>query len=379
MPLMTLRATQGSETKRLAAFFCILCSCSKPSNAPEGSGPQEACVNSLGDDVNHNHDEHGHDTTDEHAHGTNQTTREDSLPEILSETGLYADIQSKQINEFILEFQPSFQLWSDDAAKARWAYIPECETIDTSDMNNWQFPVGTRLFKEFSVDGVRIETRIIERLGTGPRDFAYASYIWNHNESEATRVAEDGLLGAKGTNHDIPSKQECLRCHGSYALGGGRPSRALGFSALQLSHDGDGTTLNTLIENNRLSRNPMFTIGFPGSGVEKEALGYLHANCGSCHNNTIDGLPQTDLNFWIDTTITDPEATGTWLTAIDQPTVLFKDQHISGRIVPGNPDESAVVYRMSQRGNNAQMPPLATHAVDEIGLSVVTEWIEGLQ
>ena len=55
-------------------------------------------------------------------------------------------------------------------------------------MDNWDVPVGTRFFKEFSLDGKRIETRIISRIADGPRDFAYASYLWNASETEATRV-----------------------------------------------------------------------------------------------------------------------------------------------------------------------------------------------
>ena len=49
------------------------------------------------------------------------------------------------------------------------------------------------------------------------------------------------------------------------------------------------------------------------------------------------------------------------------------------RVVPGDPDNSALVWRMEQRDEtDAQMPPLATDEVDEVGVSVVTAWIEGL-
>ena len=113
---------------------------------------------------------------------------EDALPEKLSETPLYADIGAKTVHPALRHYTPEYQLWSDGADKERWVYVPECSSVDTSDMDNWDVPVGTRFFKEFSLDGKRIETRIISRISDGPRDFAYASYLWNASETEATRV-----------------------------------------------------------------------------------------------------------------------------------------------------------------------------------------------
>jgi hypothetical protein len=302
-------------------------------------------------------------------------TREDVLPQLLSNTGLYSDIETKEIHPAMYFFIPQFSLWSDGAIKKRWAYIPECETIDTQDINDWQFPVGSRFFKEFSVDGMLVETRIIERIGTGPRDFAFASYLWNEDESEAERVSEEGVQRAKDTDHDIPSRMDCLRCHGSYATGGGRPSRGLGFSAMQLSHDQDGITLQKLIDDNRLSHPPDEVFSIPGDVQTQQALGYLHANCGSCHNQSKDGLPQFDMNLWLDVGFSSPESTGVWTTTVDTQNQIFHDQHVDARIVSGIPARSSLVYRMKQRGNIGQMPPIASHKIDEEGLQIISEWI----
>ena len=338
-------------------------------DSTEGDSDTDPCVNSLpADQVPQTEPEFG----------VSMPVREDALPTLLSETGLYNDIGSKEINPAVSAFTPRFQLWSDGADKSRWAYIPECEVVDTSDMNDWRFPVGTRFFKEFSVDGKRIETRLIERIGDGPRDFAYASYQWNDNETEAHRVDEDGLEDAGGTQHDIPSKSACLRCHGTYARGGGRPSRALGFSALQLSHEDSEVTLDTLVSDGRLSDPPTVTIDVPGDPVTVAALGTLHANCGNCHNDTTDGLPQVDLSLWLDVNLDSVEQSATWRTAVGQPNITFNDQHVSARIAPGLPDESAVLYRMKQRGNNAQMPPLASETPDADGIAAVQAWVESL-
>lgn len=341
-----------------------------PEDTQQVAQPQELCQDTFpADQVS---DE---DITE---YGLELPTRESALPELLSQTPLYADILNKDIHPAVHAFTPSYQLWSDAADKQRWVYLPECTPIDTSNMNDWQFPVGTRFFKEFSVDGRRIETRIIERIGTGPRDFAFASYLWNESETEAQRVSPQGIRRAHGTDHDVPSHAECLRCHGTYSLGGGRLSRGLGFSAIQLSHENEGLTLSALIDDGQLSHPPDTEIRIPGTEQEQAVLGYLHANCGNCHNDSKDGLPQFDMNLWLNVEHTTPQETGLWQTAISQETQIFKDQHVSGRIVAGSPQSSALFYRMSQRGNIAQMPPIASKMPDHEGLMLIADWIEAL-
>jgi hypothetical protein len=302
--------------------------------------------------------------------------KEEALPDKLSETGLYTDILNKTVAPAQIHYTPQFQLWSDGADKDRWAYIPDGKVVNTTDMNNWSVPVGSRFFKEFSVDGRRIETRLIERVGSGPRDFAFVSYLWNEDETEATKVSPEGLQNASGTNHDVPSKLGCLRCHGTHPLGGGRASRMLGFSAIQLSHDDTDTSIGDITD--KLSHPPEESFTVPGDSTAQAALGYLHANCGNCHNDGPDRIPQVNLSFWLNVEDTTVEETEAWETAVSQANAIFNDQHVIGRIAPGNPEESAVIYRMSQRGNTAQMPPLATETTDETGVSAVTDWIRSL-
>src|ERR1043165_6412078 len=57
-----------------------------------------------------------------------------------------------------LSFSPQYPLWSDGAHKRRWIYLPPGTAIDASRLDAWEFPIGTRLWKEFSLGGP-IETR----------------------------------------------------------------------------------------------------------------------------------------------------------------------------------------------------------------------------
>ena len=82
------------------------------------------------------------------------------LPEHLSETGLYADIATGELAPGVAPFTPRFSLWSDGSEKQRWLLLPDGAQIDTSNMDEWTFPEGTKVWKQFSSAGVRLETRL---------------------------------------------------------------------------------------------------------------------------------------------------------------------------------------------------------------------------
>jgi hypothetical protein len=82
-------------------------------------------------------------------------------PEKLSETGLYSDIATKTLAPDVMSYSVRFPLWSDGADKQRFLYLPAGSQIDTSWMDVWTFPIGTKAFKQFSLAGL-IETRMLE-------------------------------------------------------------------------------------------------------------------------------------------------------------------------------------------------------------------------
>ena len=51
--------------------------------------------------------------------------------------------------------------------KTRWVYLPPDTTIDTSNMDEWNFPVGTKFWKQFVVGGVIVETRMLHKTAPG--------------------------------------------------------------------------------------------------------------------------------------------------------------------------------------------------------------------
>jgi hypothetical protein len=47
-------------------------------------------------------------------------------------------------------------------------------------------------------------------------------------------------------------------------------------------------------------------------------------------------------------------------------------------VVPGEPSQSALIERMSERGTDAQMPVLGTELVHPEGIEIVEAWIRSL-
>ncbi len=293
-------------------------------------------------------------------------SRTDALPRALSATGLFADIASNTLAEGVLAYQPQFELWSDGAEKSRWVWLPPDTRIDTGDMDEWGFPDGTRFWKEFRRNGVRIETRLLVKRGAD--DWLALAYRWTEDQRDAIAVPF-GVVDANGTTHDIPAAGECVACHG------GRSSFVLGFSAIQLSAPATPgqIDLDGLIATERLSQPPLGRFEIPGTADERAALGYLHANCSHCHNQARPASapcfdPQRSFDFSLATnTLARTADTATYRTAIGDV------------IEPGKPDDSAVIRLMSHRGLFRQMPPLATEQVDDASVTLLSRWIENLE
>lgn len=285
----------------------------------------------------------------------------------LSETGLYADVATRTPAVSLIEVAPRFPLWSDGAEKQRWVYVPPGTQLDTSDPDAWLLPVGGAVIKEFRRDERLLETRIVTRTGPGPRDYWMGAFAWDDAGTEA-QLVPDGAADVLGTDHDIPAQRTCGTCHN------GEPGRMLGVSAVQLA---GSASLERLRVAGALSHD-VAGAGPTGDPAAVEALGYLHANCGSCHNPRGTAWPDTDLDLRLPAGHPDASATPGWRTSIGQRTSRRFATLPGLRVTPGEPEESALLARMGTREAGLAMPPIATEHVDTAGVALVERWIAGM-
>jgi hypothetical protein len=308
-------------------------------------------------------------------------------PQMLQDTGLYSDFATLQVDPKHLAFSPQYPLWTDGAAKRRWISLPPGTAIDGSDPDSWMFPVGTRIWKEFSFGGRRVETRYLQRQADN--QWLYAAYAWSLDGREAHLVPERGRRGAYplggGRSHAIPSISDCKACHR-----GGR-SEVLGFSALQLSPDRDlgaphaepppapGVDLKYLVEKGLLVGLPKEMRDSPpqiaaASATERAALGYLHGNCGHCHNEQ-GSLKNVGLFLrHVSGAEIPPAITSTIGHPVKKPAPGQSAEAVL-RIEPRHPDRSGLIQRVSSRYPALQMPPLGTELTDDEAIDLLRRWI----
>ena len=157
-------------------------------------------------------------------------------------------------------------------------------------MDHWKFPVGTKLWKEFTRDGMRVETRFImqaaRRRHRAERWF-YATYAWNAAQDATTLVAEGRARTRTARSTTSRRAQDCRDCHESLqpaACSGSTRSSSTTTAAPASSISQDLIAQNLLTAPPAGTAAPHFPL--PGNAVDQAALGYLHANCGHCHNPT---------------------------------------------------------------------------------------------
>jgi hypothetical protein len=310
--------------------------------------------------------------------GGSAPVAEGGHPDRLSETGLYAELATEALAPGVVAFEPRFELWSDGSTKRRWLYLPPGQSIDATDPDGWVFPVGTKTWKEFTSDGVRVETRLLEKSTEGWRAVAY---LWNEGDADAI---PEGRVNARGTTHDVPSESDCFACHA------GSDDMLLGVSAIQLGWpepaDGggdaggpQGVTLASLVAEGRLLPAPArTTVDLPGTALDQAALGRLHVDCGHCHRpGTVAwGRGEMDLRLVVGA-LGSLEETGVFQTAVGVPTSRIFDG-ITARIQPGVALESAVYVRMATRDSILGMPTIGSKLVDPGGIETVRAFIDAL-
>jgi uncharacterized repeat protein (TIGR03806 family) len=313
-----------------------------------------------------------------------------TFPRTLTATGCFSDVPNRVPAPELVPYDVRSPLWSDGASKRRFLVVPDGTTIGFTTSGAWNMPVGTILVKEFSYeteDGNpaserALETRFLVRRADGWHGF---SYQWNEAQTEAYLLDNGTTVtfpvdepGATEHTHVLPSRSDCERCH-TVAAGG-----TLGLRTEQLNRS---FTYGSVADNQLRA---LEHVGFFGAclparpatlatltdpadtsaPIANRARGWLQANCAHCH------LPGGPAPTTIDLRAEVPFAAMNVCDAVPQ----HGDLGVSGaRIVrPGSAEDSVLWLRAAIRGDENQMPPLATLIPDPLGDGVLEAWINTL-
>ena len=205
--------------------------------------------------------------------------------------------------------------------------------------------------------------------GVGNGVWWEAPYVWKADGSDAVATL-GGVDDALGSMHKVPTQIDCKNCHGDVS------DVLIGVSAFQLSDPASPTTsaIAALASAGRLTNPVPADLDVPGTGVAQAALGYLHANCGHCHNDQAIKLnTQTKMRLRLLVGQTQDQ-TGAYATTVGTIMKHPLEGGVTDVLVKGDPDHSGLWLRMDRRDYYG-MPPAGTQVVDEAGVDTVRQWI----
>lgn len=314
-------------------------------------------------------------------------------PQTLSEYGLFVgDGSTQEPVAGVIGYDLNSALFSDYTVKRRFVKLPPGTQVKYHPHDSFEFPVGTIIAKTFSLPrdlgdpsrGERLlETRILWHTEQG---WIGLPYIWNADETEATLELAGGTVdvrwvhtdGRRRTNNYIvPNANQCKGCHKTDGV-----MKLIGPKARHLNRDlvyahGTENQLAYWTRSGALAGAPpperaprLAAWDDERTGtLDERARAWLEINCAHCHQ---PGAPAQNSGLDLLAGQTHPAKYG-----------VYKPPVAAGRgsggllydIVPGQPDQSILLFRIASTHPDVMMPELGKRLVHEEGVRLIRQWI----
>lgn len=307
-------------------------------------------------------------------------------------------------NQSSVVFRPNNPLFTDYAHKLRTLWIPQDQQAELVD-DEIVYPVGTILSKTFYypratnatllkvadtglrkielADNQLMETRLLVRKSEGWDAFPY---VWNDEQTEAfLRVAgaskavslsNENSAAVSNFTYFVPNENQCAGCHTTVHPDGEMHPLGAVYGQLNLDtreSENIVSPLQEMIERGWLSSEVNFPHSEswqdPTAEIEERALAYLNMQCGHCHNP--QGAADTS------GLILDDTKTAAINRGVCKPPVAAGGGagDLRYAIVPGQPDESILLYRMRSDKPDEMMPELGRSLIHNEGVDLIRRWI----
>ncbi len=314
-------------------------------------------------------------------------------PKKLSEWHLFKSTRDGlRPNAGVVPYDLNTPLFSDYASKHRFVWMPAGAAADYRDDGPLEFPVGTIFSKTFAFpqEGARggerlIETRLLVHTAGG---WVPLPYIWNREEDEAfLRLVPDPVevhwVDAAGAHHDftyqIPNTNECHECHDNnkVLLPIGPKARNLnksfdyeGGAENQIAHLTRVGYLRGAPASSAIPRVPRWDDAADGALGER-ARAYLDNNCAHCHQpGGTAGYTGVDFRYG------HFDLGHVGICKRPNSAGLMGDLEFD--LVPGNAEQSILLFRMESVAPKVMMPQIGRDVVHLEGVELIREWIGSL-
>lgn len=334
-------------------------------------------------------------------------------PEDLAELHLFEwdpSTSSIAYNDGVVPYELNMPLFSDYALKLRAIYIPEGKSANYQENDAFDYPVGTLILKNFLVPADMrepeknqrlMETRLLIRQEAGWEQWPYT---WTEDGSSAAldvagEVIPVSFIDAAGETVEftylVPQKNQCAQCHelidtendsARYITPIGPKARHLNRDVM--TSDGEKNQLEFFAESGLLTGLPPLdqvdrsaseatladSASLSTTQLDESARDYLDINCAHCHNPK--GLNGISSQLFLNHDNPEPFNLG-----------ICKKPGSAGTgtggfvydIVPGNADESILVFRVETQELGAIMPLLGRSLVHDEGVELLRAWIDGME
>ena len=304
-------------------------------------------------------------------------------PVSLSEWHLFArPMADLQPSDNVFPYEINATLFTDYAHKSRFIKLPTNSTIKYHPTETLEFPEGTVLVKNFyyPVDfrkpqGERkiLETRLLVNTDEG---WEAVPYIWNDDQTEASLSIGGGAMNVSWLHNDgsqrtldysVPNQVQCKSCHernGKFS--------PIGPSARQLNKNGqlvEWESAGFLTGLPKIGVPQIVDYNDKSASVELRAKAWLEINCAHCHN---EAGPAKNSGLYLMASEEDDYKFG-----IGKPPVAAGKGSggLKYDIVPGNPEESILYYRIKSLDPGVMMPELGRKTEHKEGVEIIREWI----
>ncbi|MDB4460099.1 PQQ-dependent sugar dehydrogenase [bacterium] len=297
-------------------------------------------------------------------------------PPLLSETGLFASMKTKELAGDLIPYEVNAPFWSDNAKKSRFFKLPKGSHLVYRESGSWDVPVGATVVKNFQAKHGRsfrmFETRLIKRT---PDGWEAATYVWDKTGDDAELLTGGKQFEYRNSSvvHSwhAPSASECASCHVDSA------GYVLGLSTRQLNRTTE-TGVNQISEwlkqgvlsapaDIEWAEQVKFCSPYDEQfSLQQRSRVWLDVNCAMCHRPNGSGNATIDLRF--DTPLAETKT-------MDVPPAQGDLGVANAKIIAsGDPSRSLLVHRVETLGQG-RMPGMGSNRVDTQAVVLLTEWI----
>lgn len=291
----------------------------------------------------------------------------------------------------VLPYKIISGLFIDYAKAQTFVWMPKgSQAKYVDDHSLFDFPNGTVLITTHYFENVlpekntqMIETRLLIKKEEG---WELANYKWNDDQTEAEFTKNGYFINLsfedsneeKSVNYKIPSYDECFTCHNKYdeILPIGPKPQNIN-SALAFK-DGIKNQLQKWAEFGYLEKsfpkkiNTVVNWEDETEDLSLRVRSYLDINCAHCHSEK-GYCEYAPIRFEFNKT-EDLKNMG-----VDVSHTFGIDEALTHIVAPGNPDASALLFRISSTLDEYKMPIMGRSLQHKEGVDLLQSWIKSLE